>query len=262
MKKNVLLLLILTFMSSQLLSAGEARLLRFPAIHGDQLVFSYAGDLYTVDANGGMARKLTTHNGYEVFPKFSPDGETIAFTGQYDGNTEVFSIPAEGGIPKRLTFTATLGRDDIGDRMGPNNIVMTWTPDSKHIVYRSRKQSFNAFTGQLFKVPVEGGLSDEIPLSKGGFCSYSPDGNQLVFNWVFREFRTWKYYEGGMADDLRIYDFKTGNVKQITNTVNQEIIPMWIGDEIYFLSDRDRTMNLFAYNTKSGETNKITEFTE
>lgn len=263
MKKNVSLFLILTlFTASQLFSAGEARLLRFPTIHGDQLVFSYAGDLYTVDANGGMARKLTTHNGYEVFPKFSPDGKTIAFTGQYDGNTEVFSIPSEGGIPRRLTFTATLGRDDIGDRMGPNNIVMTWTPDSKYIVYRSRKQSFNAFTGQLFKVPVGGGLSDEIPLSKGGFCSYSPDGNKLVFNWVFREFRTWKYYEGGMADDLRIYDFKTGEVKQITKTINQEIIPMWIGDEIYFLSDRDRTMNLFAYNTKTSETKKITDFTE
>ncbi len=243
-------------------SAGEARLLRFPAIHGDQIVFSYAGDLYSVNVSGGMARKLTTHKGYEVFPKFSPDGKYISFTGQYDGNTEVFLIPSEGGVPKRLTYTATLGRDDIGDRMGPNNIVMAWTPDSKYIVYRSRKQSFNSFQGQLFKVPVTGGLSEEIPLSKGGFCSYSPDGTQLAFNWVFREFRTWKYYEGGMADDLRIYDFKNESIKKITDDIHQDIIPMWIGDEIYFLSDRDRTMNLFSYDTKTGSSKKVTDFTD
>ena len=151
----------------------EARLLRFPAISGDQIVFSYAGDLYSVSDNGGLARKLTTHNGYEVFPKFSPDGKYIAFTGQYDGNTEVFLIPSKGGTPKRLTYTATLDRDDVGDRMGPNNIVMEWTPDGKNIIYRSRRHTFNDFTGQLFMVPVEGGLSKEIPLSNGGFCTLS-----------------------------------------------------------------------------------------
>jgi len=249
-------------LNGSVINAGEARLLRFPTIHEDQLVFSHAGDLYSVDANGGMARKLTSHNGYEIFPRFSPNGKTIAFTGQYDGNTEVFTIPSEGGIPERITYTATLGRDDIGDRMGPNNIVMAWTPDSKYIVYRSRKQSFNSFTGQLFKVPVNGGLSVEIPLSKSGFCSYSEDGSKLAFNWVFREFRTWKYYEGGMADDLRIYDFNTKEVKKITDNPNQDIIPMWIGDEIYYLSDRDRTMNLFVYNTKTGGTTKVTDFSD
>ena len=240
----------------------EARLLRFPTVSGDQLVFSYAGDLYTTGTNGGMARKMTTHNGYEVFPRFSPDGSEIAFTGQYDGNTEVFKIPAAGGEPERLTHTATLRRDDIGDRMGPNNIVIAWSPDSKHIVYRSRKQSFNDFRGQLFTVPASGGLSSEIPLSDGGFCSYSPDGNKLAFNWVFREFRTWKYYRGGMADDIRVYDFKTGKVEQVTDNPAQDIIPMWIGKEIYFLSDRDRTMNLFAYDTETGETRKVTNFTD
>ncbi len=255
------LLLIALFLSLSV-KGKETRLLRFPAIYHDQIVFSYAGDLYTVNADGGMARKLTTHNGYEIFPKFSPDGKHIAFTGQYDGNTEVFIIPAKGGVPKRLTYTATLGRDDIGDRMGPNNIVMAWTPDGKYIICRSRKQSFNPFIGQLFKVPIDGGLSEEIPLSKGGFCSYSPDGNQLVFNWVFREFRTWKYYQGGMADDIRIYDFNSGNIKKITDNIYQDIIPMWIGNEIYFLSDRDRTMNLFSYDTRTGETGKVTNFTE
>lgn len=262
--KRVISLLFLVMMAAQMqLSAQEeSRLLRFPAVSGDQLVFSYAGDLYTTGINGGMARKLTTHNGYEVFPKFSPDGSEIAFTGQYDGNTEVFKIPATGGVPERLTYTATLGRDDIGDRMGPNNIVMAWSPDGRSIVYRSRKQSYNDFRGQLYTVPSSGGLSKEVPLADGGFCSFSPDGSKLAFNWVFREFRTWKYYQGGMADDIRIYDMKSGRVDQISDSPGQDIIPMWIGKEIYYLSDRDRIMNLYAYNTESGETRKVTNFTD
>lgn len=241
---------------------NEARLMRFPTTNGNQVVFSYAGDLYSVAATGGTARQLTSDVGYEMFAKFSPDGKRIAFTGQYDGNTEVFVIPAEGGQPRRLTYTATLGRDMISDRMGPNNIVMGWTPDGKHIVYRSRKQTFNDFKGQLFLVPVEGGLSTELPLAEGGFNSYAPDGKKLAFNRVFREFRTWKYYKGGMADDVWIFDFNTKEVKNITNNVAQDIQPMWAGDEIFFLSDRDRTMNIFAYNTQSGTTSKVTNSTD
>jgi tricorn protease len=240
----------------------EARLLRFPAIHGRQLVFSYAGDLYTVERTGGIARKLTNNPGYEMFARFSPDGRTIAFTAQYDGNTEVFTIPSTGGEPRRLTYTATLGRDDIADRMGPNNIVMTWTPDGKNIIYRSRRYSFNAFRGQLFSVSLEGGLSDEVPLINGGFCCFSPDGKKLAFNRVFREFRTWKYYRGGMADDIWIYDYNLKEVTNITSNPAQDIFPMWHGNEIYFLSDRDRTMNLFVYNLDTRETSKITNFTD
>ncbi|HTX87519.1 MAG TPA: PDZ domain-containing protein [Bacteroidales bacterium] len=240
----------------------EARLMRFPAIHGNQVVFTYAGDLYTVDRQGGVARKLTNdETGYEMFSRFSPDGKNIAFTGQYDGNTEVFMIPAEGGTPKRLTYTATLGRDDISDRMGPNNIVMTWK-DNENIVFRSRKQSFNDFKGQLFLASVNGGLPEELPLPSGGFCSYSPDKSKLAYNRVFREFRTWKYYRGGMADDIWIYDFKTKQVEDITNNPAQDIFPMWTGDKIYFCSDRDRIMNLFVYDLKTKETKKVTQFTD
>ena len=146
MKKLILSSLILSlflFQSNVSNAQSEARLLRFPTLHGNQLVFSYAGDLYTVPASGGMARKLTSDAGYEMFSHFSPDGKAIAFTAQYDGNTEIYTMPAEGGVPKRLTITATLGRDDVSDRMGPNNIVMGWTPDGKNLVYRSRKQTFN-----------------------------------------------------------------------------------------------------------------------
>jgi tricorn protease len=245
-----------------LFAQEETRLLRFPSINGNQIVFSYAGDLYTVPVNGGMARKLTSDAGYEMFPHFSPDGKTIAFTAQYDGNTEIYTMPSQGGVPVRMTITATLGRDDISDRMGPNNIVMGWTPDGKNIIYRSRKQTFNDFIGQLFIVPSTGGMSQELPLPAGGFCSYSADGKQLAYNQVFREFRTWKYYKGGMADDIWIHDFATKTTRNITNTKTQEIFPMWFGDEIYFCSDRDRTMNLFCYNLKTNQTRKVTNYTE
>jgi len=248
------------FLSTLIFAQDESRLFRFPAIHGDQVIFTYSGDLYTVEKAGGIARKLTNHEGYEMFARFSPDGENIAFTAQYDGNTEVYLMPSKGGIPERLTYTATLGRDDISDRMGPNNIVIGWK-DNEQIVYRSRKKSFNSFKGQLFLANVNGGLSSELPLPAGGFCSYSNDGNKLAFNRVFREFRTWKYYRGGMADDIWIYDFQIKETVNITNNEAQDIIPMWFGEEVYFLSDRDRTMNLFVYNTATGETKKVTQYT-
>lgn len=243
-----------------LFAGNNMRLMRFPAVYGDQVVFTYAGDLYTVSIDGGLARKLTNDaEGYEMFARFSPDGKTIAFTGQYDGNTEVFTIPSEGGIPNRITYTATLGRDDVSDRMGPNNIVMTWNGDQ--IIYRSRKQSFNSFKGQLFTVNKDGGMSEELPLPTGSWCSISPDGKKMAMNRVFREFRTWKYYKGGMADDIWIYDFATKETKNITNNDNQNIFPMWHGNKIFFLSDRDRTMNMFVYDIESGKTEKITNYT-
>jgi tricorn protease len=242
------------------LFSQEARLLRFPAIHDNQVVFTYAGDLYTVDKSGGTARKLTNGNGFELFARFSPDGSQIAFTGQYDGNTEVYIIPKEGGEPKRLTYTATLSRDDLSDRMGPNNIVMTWTPDGKNVVYRSRKQTFNDFKGQLFSVSTKGGLSEELPFASASWCSYAPNGKKLAMNRVFREFRTWKYYKGGMADDVWIFDFDTKEFVNITNNDAQDIFPMWYGDKIFYCSDRDRIANIFCYNVKDKTTRKISNF--
>ena len=248
------------FVAAQQGQAEEARLLRFPATNGSDIVFSYAGDLYKVSVRGGEAKRLTSHVGYEMFPHFSPDGKTIAFTGQYDGNTEVYTIPADGGEPLRVTYTATNQRDDVGDRMGPNNIVTAWTADGTKIVYRNRIGS--GFSGKLYTVAKEGGLSEVIPLPEGGFCSFSPDGKRLAYNRVMREFRTWKYYRGGMADDVWIYDAGKKTVENITNNRAQDIFPMWVGDEIYFLSDRDRTMNLFVYDTKTKTTSKVTDFTE
>lgn len=256
--KGRLLISMLATVSVVLANAEEARLLRFPATNGSDVAFSYAGDIYTVPLTGGTAKRLTSHNGYEMFARFSPDGNTIAFTGQYDGNTEVYLMPKQGGEPRRITYTATNSRDDMGDRMGPNNIAMAWTPDGKGVVYRNRIS--DGFDGRLWVAPIDGGMAAELPLPEGGFCSYSPDGKKLAYNRVFREFRTWKHYKGGMADDIWIYDFATKKVENITNNVAQDIIPMWIGDEIYFASDREMRMNLYVYNTMTRQTSKVTDF--
>ena len=238
-------------------SAGnEARLLRFPATDGTNIAFTYAGDLFTAPITGGTARRLTSHVGFEAFAKYSPDGKFIAFTGEYDGNREVYLIPAEGGEPVRLTYTSTNARDDMGDRMGPNNIVMGWSPDGKKILYRNR--TGDGFIGKLWSVSPEGGMPEQIPLPEGGFCSFSPDGKSLAYNRIMREFRTWKYYRGGMADEIWVYDGKS--VVQITDNDAQDIFPMWVGDEIYFASDRDMIMNLFVYDTNTKTIAKVTDW--
>jgi len=259
-----LCLLSLIFSTASFSHAEEARLLRFPAIHGDQVVFTYAGDLYTVNSKGGVARRLTSHSGFEMFPKFSPDGKSIAFTGQYDGNTEIYKIPSSGGEPKRLTWTSTLSRDEVSDRMGPNNITLGWTPDGKDVLFRSRMTTFNDFLGQLYTVNANGGLHEELPLPRGGFASYSPDGSKIVYNRIFREFRTWKRYRGGMCDDIWTYDFKTKKTEQLVDTLDQEIEPMWFKDRIYFLSDRDpsKRMNLYVLNLATKAVKQVTNFAD
>ncbi|MEY2541826.1 MAG: tricorn protease [Verrucomicrobiota bacterium] len=261
--------LILSFLSFTLVATNASaqnlpnttRLLRFPATNGQQIVFCYAGELYTVGKEGGIARRLTSGPGYSSFPRFSADGAQLAFTSQYDGNTEVYVMPSEGGVPKRLTTTATLGRDDISDRMGPNNIVMTWENTKPLVVFRSRMQSFNSFIGALYAVGMDAELPQQLPVPRGGFASFSPDDSKMVYNRVFREFRTWKHYRGGMADDVWLYDFKTGATQNLTNNPAQDICPMWGSDNrIYFISDRDGRMNLFSTDLAGKETKQLTTF--
>ena len=243
------------------LAQDTTRLLRFPTTNGAQIVFDYAGQLYSVDKAGGTARRLTSGPGYNSFPRFSPDGKTLAFTGQYDGNTEVYTMPADGGTPKRLTTTATLGRDDISDRMGPNNLVMAWQNTKPLVVFRSRMKSYNSFIGQLYTVGADADLPQQLPVPRGGFASFSPDDSKMAYNRVFREFRTWKHYRGGMADDIWVYDFKTGQTENLTNNPSQDICPMWGPDnKVYFLSDRDGRLNLFSVDLASKETKQLTAF--
>lgn len=264
MKRFTLPLLFFTILLLAASSVASTLLLRFPAIHGEQVVFSYAGNLYTVSAQGGIARPLTSDAGYELFARFSPDGRQIAFTGQYDGNTEVYLMPAEGGVPQRLTYTATLDRDEVSDRMGPNSIVLGWTPDGRQILFRSRMREFNDFKGQLYLVPREGGMPEQLPLPRGGFGSFSPDGRQLAYNRIFREFRTWKRYRGGMADDVWIYDRTSKQTRNLTQNPASDLFPMWWRDRIYFLSDRDenKRMNLYLCSPDGSGLRQLTHFSD
>jgi tricorn protease len=262
---RVAIVLLLVFLADRFAVAqalpNTTRLLRFPTTNGQQIVFCYAGQLYTVAKEGGIARRLTSGPGYTSFPRFSPEGKQIAFTSQYDGNTEVYVMPAEGGPPKRITTTTTVGRDDVSDRMGPNNIVMTWENTKPLVVFRSRMRTFNSFIGELFTAGLDGDLPQQLPVPRGGFASFSPDDSKMAYNRVFREFRTWKHYRGGMADDVWIFDFKTGQTTNVTNDPSQDICPMWGADNrIYFISDRDGRMNLFSTDLAGKDTKQLTTF--
>ncbi len=232
--------------------AGEGRLLRMPTIHGDQVVFTYAGDLWTVGRSGGTARRLTTHDGDEDLARISPDGKWIAFTGQYDGNTDVYVMPAEGGEPRRLTFHP--GSDQ----------VITWSPDSKEIYFRSSRLSSTRRYDRVFHVPVEGGWPEPVALPICERLSFSPQGtDRAAFTWLNREFRTWKRYRGGTAEDIWIYDFKRQKSTRVTDWEGTDRFPMWHGNTIYFLSDRENwKLNLWAYDVDSRQFSRITDFKE
>lgn len=243
--------------------AEETKLLRFPATDGKQLVFSYAGQLYTVGLDGGTARRLTDGPGYAIFPRFSADGAQLAFTAQYDGNTEVYVMPAAGGVPKRLTYSATLGRDDLADRMGPNNIVLAWRNTAPEVAFRSRWKSWNPFLGELCTVGLDAEVPQRLPVPQGGFMTFSPDDTKIAYNRVFREFRTWKQYRGGMADDIWIYDLRSGAIENITNHPAQDLFPMWAPNgKIYFVSERDGRANVYAYALATKQTAQLTKFTD
>jgi tricorn protease len=241
---------------------AEGRLMRFPDISRNQIVFSYGGDLWLVARTGGVARRITTSRGLELFPKFSPDGKWIAFTAQYDGNFNVYVMPATGGQPKQLTFWPDVG--EIPARMGANNEVITWTPDSKSIVFLSREGAFNTWFGRLWKVSVDGGLPERLPLFRGGLTSYSPDGTKIAYNPIFRNFRTWKRYRGGMAQDILIYDLAHNTFQRVPHADATDTFPMWHGNAIYFASDRGagQRLNLYRYDIGGSQVTQLTHFSD
>ncbi len=245
------------------LAAEDTALPRFPTLHGDKIVFEAHGNLWSVARTGGTAQRLTSESGFELLPRFSPDGKWIAFTGRYEGNRDVYVIPAEGGAAKRLTFHSDV-MPDAPLRWGPDNAVLGWTPDSANIVFRSRRESADSSIGKAYTVPVTGGPAEPLPLDRIGLMSYSPDGKQIALNRIFRNFRTWKRYEGGLGQDIFIYDFASKALSQITDWPGTETAPMWSGKTIYFLSDHDaaKRENIWAYDTETKAFREITHFTD
>jgi tricorn protease len=237
-------------------ASAQTKLLRFPDIHGDRVVFSYGGDLWTAPASGGTATRLTAHPGVELFAKFSPDGKWIAFTGQYDGDEQVYVIPAAGGEPKQLTFYPARG--PLTPRWGYDNQVYGWTNDGKSIVFRSLRDSWTLPIARLYTVPVTGGPAEPLPMPEAGSGAFSPDGAKLVYSPQSRDFRSEKRYSGGQANKLYLFDLKTFETKLISDNPRPNRDPMWIGNTIYFDSDRDGHFNLYAYDVGSGTTTQVT----
>ncbi len=240
-------------------ASGQTKLLRFPDIHRDKVVFTYAGDLWTAPSSGGTATRLTAHPGLELFAKFSPDGKWIAFTGQYDGDEQVYVIPATGGVPKQLTFYPARGpfpprwgtttRSTAGRR--------TASPSS------SARCAMAGITARAASTPCPSPAASASRChALSGGADLSPDGKQVVYTPFARDFRTWKRYQGGWAQDLWTFDLATHATKKITDTPRTERDPMWIGNKIYFDSDRTGTLNLYSYDLASGSTVQLTKSTQ
>ena len=242
----------------------EGRLLRFPDIYKDKIAFMYGGDLWLASSSGGTARRITSHPGRELFPKFSPDGKWLAFTGQFDGNFNVYVMPSDGGQPKQLTFYQGQAQQ-LNDRMGVLNQVIGWTPDGKSIVFLSRRDASNGWIKRPYTVSIDGGLPQPMPMDEGGLLSFSADGTKIAYNRIFRNFRQWKRYTGGLAQDITIYDLKNNVVDQvIPHTDYTDTFPMWRGNTIYFTSDRgpEHRLNLYSYDLGSKQVEQLTKFDE
>jgi tricorn protease len=240
----------------------EGRLLLFPDIHKEKIAFVYGGDLWLASSAGGSARRITSNPGRELFPKFSPDGNWLAFTGQYDGNFNVYVMSSEGGQPKQLTFYQGQAQP-LTERMGVLNQVIGWTPDGKNIVFLSRRDASNGWTKRPYTVSINGGLPQPMPMDEGGLLSFSADGTKIAYNRIFRNFRQWKRYTGGMAQDITIYDIKNNAVDQvIPHTDWTDTFPMWHGNTIYFTSDRgpEHRLNLYGYDRGSKQIEQLTKF--
>ena len=263
MKRAVLRIAVLLAFSTSIAAAAdgppEARLLRYPDTWGDFVVFTYAGDLWRAPVAGGPAYRLTSHAGQEIFPKVSPDGKWIAFSAEYSGTRQVYVMPSWGGEPRQLTFYNDVG--PMPPRGGFDDWVMGWTKEGK-ILVRMNRVPWNERMGRYYLVDPKGGLETPLEIPEGGSASFSGDGKKLAYCPVDREFRTWKRTLGGRAQDVWIYDFASKSSERITDWKGTDNFPMWAGDSIWFTSDRDHTLNLFAYDTRTKSTRKVTNFTE
>ncbi len=251
------LTLLLTFaVVASIPAYSQTKLLRFPDIRGDRVVFTYAGDLWTAPSSGGTAMRLTSHPGVEVFGKFSPDGKWIAFTGQYDGDEQVYVVPTSGGEPRQLTFYPAKG--PLAPRWGWDNQVFGWSKDSKRIIFRSLRDSWALPIARLFTVSIDGGPSTPLPMPTAGSGDLSPNNDEIVYSPQSRDFRSEKRYGGGEANRLYIFNLSNNSTKRISEGPRATRDAMWIGDNIFYNSDRDGHFNLYVYNVSSGRTTQVT----
>src|SRR5271156_1168527 len=236
-----------------LLLAGIARgaddaplLLQSPTLSRTEVAFVYGGYLWSVGREGGEARQLTT-GGHEAFPIFSPDGKWIAFEGEYDGNRDVFVIPAEGGTPRRLTFHP--GQD----------VPVAWTPDGKRVLFISDREAYADFT-RLYTVPVEGGPADALPMWRGSDAWFSPDASHIAYVPNFQwQGTSWKRYRGGQTTPIYILRLSDLSFDRVPRENSNDAKPVWFGDTVYFLSDRNGPVSLFAYDTKAKTVKQLIE---
>jgi tricorn protease len=259
-----LLFIILAGIASTVATA-QTKLLRFPDLHGDHVVFTYGGDLWRAPIAGGTATRLTSARGVELFGKFSPDGRWIAFTGQVDGDEQVYVVPSDGGELRQLTWYPAKG--PLPDRWGYDNQVYGWTPDGSAVLFRSLRSSWSPGAPRLYTVAMpasarqRGGLPVPLPMPVAGAGEFAPDGRAIVYSPLFRDFRTWKRYEGGWATDLHVFDPATGRGENITDHARTDRDPMWIGERIWFASDRSGTLNLWSYDVATRSVHQETTST-
>ena len=240
--------------------AAAEGLIRFPDVHRDRVVFTSGGDLWTVAASGGRAQRLTAHSGLELFGKFSPDGRSVAFTGQFDGDEQVYVVSADGGEPRQLTYYPARG--PLPSRWGFDHQVYGFSPDGRQVLFRSHRDHWTLSATRLYTVPVAGGMPTVLAPPYAGAGTFSPDGKRLLYSPLFRDFRTWKRYQGGWAQELYIYDLTGKPIQQVTDDPGADRDPMWIGDAVYFASDRSGRLNLYRYDLKSKATTQLTKHTQ
>jgi tricorn protease len=244
MKRLLFTVLFSSFLAICATAQTEAPpMLQKPTVSDTQVAFVYAGDLWTVGREGGNAKRLTTGVGVETDPVFSPDGSMIAFTGEYDGNVDAYVVPASGGVPKRLTYHP--GADE----------VVGWTADGRQVLFRSARNSYSGFN-RLFTIPMDGGFPAEVPLPMAYEGSYSPDGSRMAYQPLTQWQQDWKRYRGGQTTPVWIANLSDSSIEKLPRENSKDSDPMWIGNKIYFLSDRNGPTSLFAYDTA---TKKVTQ---
>ena len=230
----------------------DARMMRQPAVSATQIAFVYAGDIWLAEKGGGVAVRISSPKGEESFPRFSPDGSLLAFTGDYDGNEDIYVMPVTGGLPTRVTHHGA------PDRM------LGWYPDGKTILYATSMTSPKNRFNQLYRVPAKGGLPEKLPVPYGEFGAISPDGKTLAYVPISVDFRTWKRYRGGMNPDIWLFDLEKLTARNLTRSPAADSNPMWHGDTLYFLSDRDenKRANIWACDLKHDKFRQVTFFKE